>query len=96
MFRFAVQPGDQVGHLGAVKPHDPENRAELDENLERLRALAGEADGVADDDQMAGGGHRQKFRQALDHAENQRLQQQEIHGSALVEAQGLAEHASRG
>ncbi len=53
-------------------PADGEDRAGLDHDLERLRLLAGVARERAGDDQVAGGGDRQEFGEALDDAEQQR------------------------
>src|SRR5687768_15948538 len=65
----------EVGHARAEVPDDSQDRAQLDEDLEDGRALAGEADGVADDDQVPGRGDRQELGQPLDDSEDEGLEQ---------------------
>ena len=64
---------DQLQQPRAEDPHHRQDRPQLDHHLEHL-ALAGlEVDPVADQDQVAGAGHRNEFRQPLDDAEDEGL-----------------------
>ena len=59
----------------AVEPDDCEDGAELNEDLERLGALAGFTQPVADDDEVARRGDRNELRDAFHHPEQRRLEQ---------------------
>jgi len=53
---------------------DREQRAELDDDLEGARRLAAQAELVADEDEVAGRRDRQVLGQALDEAEDERVE----------------------
>jgi hypothetical protein len=61
----------------AVFPHHGEDGAGLDDDLEQLAPVVVEVQQVAGEDQVAGAGDRQEFGQAFDHAEDQRLEEQD-------------------
>src|SRR5450759_1736950 len=75
--RIAVagEPRDHARELRAVLPDDRKHCAGLDDDLEDLALLVIEIEQVANEYQVAGARHRQKFGQPLDHAEYQRLEQ---------------------
>ena len=66
----AAQSTEHFGDLGAIVPAHRENCRQLDDDLEDLALLVGVVQEVAEDDQVAGGRDRQKFRQAFDDAEH--------------------------
>jgi hypothetical protein len=55
-----------------VHRQDRQNRSELNQDLEGLAGRL-EAEEMADEEQVAGRGHRQEFGQALDEAQEKRL-----------------------
>ncbi len=67
---------DHAEETGPVEPDDGEDGAQLDEDLERLGALASEAEEVAGHDQVPGGGDRNEFGDAFDQSEEGRLEEQ--------------------
>ena len=59
--------------FGEIDHNDGEDGAELDQDVEALpEIILAEIEKTAREQQMAGRGHRQEFRDALDHAENHR------------------------
>ena len=74
----AAQPRKGVQSLGRDEPPEAlpikddhgQDGPELDDDLETVGLLAGEADEVADEDEVAGGGNGQKLRGSLDEAED--------------------------
>jgi hypothetical protein len=61
----------------AVFPHHGEDGAGLDDDLEQLAPVVVEVEQVAGEDQVAGAGDRQELGEAFDHAEDQRLEEQD-------------------
>ena len=67
----------------AVQPHDGEDGAELDDDLERIGARAHESQRVTGQDQVAGGGDGKELGRTLDQTEDDR-------GDDVVHALGSA------
>src|SRR3989344_443336 len=85
LFVPAADAGDQAPDAGAIVPDHAENRAELDDDFEDLAFFVVEIEQIAHDDQMAGGGDRQKFGQAFDNTENECLDQKsEFHARLFL------------
>src|SRR5690606_8251755 len=78
--RLTGQADHYADDLGPVFPHDGQDGAKLDDDIESLEAITAKADQVGDDDLVAGTGDRQKFGETFDDAEDQCLDSEpEIH-----------------
>ena len=72
--RIAEHTGGEPPNAGKIDREQRENRAELDQHREGLAEIViVEAEKALDQKKVAGRGHRQEFRDALDDAENHRL-----------------------
>ncbi len=68
----------------AIVPAHGEDGGELDDDLEHLAGVVVVAEQVAEDDEVAGGGHRQEFGQAFDDAEDERDEEEgEVHAAGF-------------
>lgn len=67
------QAADHFENLAAKLPHHRQDRAQLDNDVERVEAVAGKVEQVGDDDLVAGAGNRQELGQPLHNAKNQCL-----------------------
>ena len=73
------QPFEHRPEGAPVEDDDREDRAQLDDDVERRPLLRVEAEQLGGEDQVAGRGDRQEFGDALDDAEDDR-DQQDWHG----------------
>ena len=75
LHRVAPDAGEGPGEPGPVLPAHGEDGAELDHDVEDLALLVVHAEEVGDDDEVAGGGDREEFREAFHHAQDERVQE---------------------
>lgn len=65
---LALQAEDHIEDLAPKLPDHGQDRAKLDDDVERHGALAAEVDQIGDDNLVPRAGDRQEFCQTLDHA----------------------------
>ena len=83
--RIAREPAHREREAPPIFPAHRQDRTELDGDRERLLLLAGEAQQLLGDDEMARARDRQELGESLDDAEDQRLEENDgIHGGGGV------------